>query len=94
MSSSCFDKSCQHRNLNSKNVVSYIRWNDASYQEGVISFGDIKQGVVLESCGFLVKESNTHVSVCVDRYTEHGTFRHVQNIPKGMIIERRDFKLK
>ena len=93
MSSLCYDKSCKSRNGNNKNTISYIRWHDASSQQGILYLEDIKQEVILESCGFLIRESESHISICVDKYIEHGTFRGVQSIPKNMIVERKDFEL-
>jgi hypothetical protein len=32
----CYDKSCNSRNENEKLSLVYIKWNDASHQEGPI----------------------------------------------------------
>ena len=82
----CFDKSCKSRNKNTEKTLILIRWNDASYQEGPYFIGNLKTGVVLETAGHLVQETDTHYSVALDFYDEEGTWRHTTHIPKGMVV--------
>ena len=82
----CFDKFCKSRNKNTEQKLILIRWDDASYQEGPFYIGNLKTGIVLETAGHLVQETDTHYSVAMDFYEEEGTWRHVTHIPKGMVV--------
>ena len=87
----CFDKECKSRNKNSEKTLILIKWDDASYQEGPYFVGNLKPGVVLETAGHLVQETETHYSVSMDFHEEEGTWRHTTHIPKGMVVSVQKF---
>ena len=82
----CSDKSCKSRNTNIEKSLILVRWDDASYQEGPFYVGNLKPGVILETAGHLVQETETHYSVAMDYYEEEGSWRHITHIPKGMVV--------
>lgn len=63
-----------------------IRWNDASYQRGELKTDEINPHCILESIGFLIKESKTHYSIGMDWDKDEETWRHILTIPKKMVI--------
>ena len=87
----CYSKTCRQRDLLKERCVIYIRWHDASYQDGPLYLNDIDPLVILDSAGILVKETETHYTIALDMHTKEENFRHVQSIPKGMVIEVRKF---
>lgn len=87
----CFDKTCNSRNRSEKTTLVLLKWNDASYQGGPLYLGGIVPGVIMETGGILIQESDTHYSIAMDQYKEDATFRHITNIPKGMVTEIRKF---
>jgi hypothetical protein len=87
----CSDKSCKSRNKNVEKSLILVKWNDASYQEGPYFIGNLKSGVILETAGHLVQETETHYSIAMDHYEEDGTWRHITHIPKGMVVEVQKF---
>ena len=89
----CYSKICKERDSLSENCIIYLRWHDATYQGDVCYLSDIKKEVILESAGILVKETDTHYSLCLDRYPEKETYRHITTIPKAMVVEVRKFDL-
>jgi len=91
---SCFDKTCKSRNKNIDKTLILIKWDDASYQEGPYYIGGFKPGVILETAGHLVQETDTHYSVAMDFYENDGTWRHITHIPKGMIVEMQKFPIE
>lgn len=90
----CHSKVCKDRDPLAENVIIYLKWHDASYQDGGPYYiSEIKPVVILESVGILIKETDTHYSFCTDRYTEKETYRHITNVPKGMVVEVRKFEI-
>lgn len=87
----CFDKHCKSRYKYSEKTLIFIKWDDASYQEGPFFIGNLKQGIILHTAGHLVQETDTHYSVAMDYYEEEGTWRHVTHIPKRMVVEVQKF---
>lgn len=76
-------------------MFAYVRWFDASYQRGECTDEELNAVVVLHSCGILVRETDDHVTLAMDRYDADGTWRYIEHIPKCLIaqIERFDFDL-
>jgi hypothetical protein len=89
----CYSKTCKQRDALAENCVIYIRWHDATHQDGPCYLDDISTEVILESAGILVKETDTHFSLCLDKHVKNETFRHITTIPKTMVVEVRKFNL-
>lgn len=75
-------------------TLTYVRWLDASYQRGECCEHELCEEVYLHTAGILVRETDRVVSVAMDRYDAEGTWRHIQHIPKGMIVGRKDVVLE
>jgi hypothetical protein len=90
----CHSKTCKQRDSLAENCVIYIRWHDACHKEGPCYLNDIENEVIIESAGILVRETETHFSICQDRYVVDETFRHVTTIPKAMVVEIGKFNLE
>ena len=91
---SCFDKSCKSRNKVENLSLIYIEWKDASYQDGPSYIGNIISDALLKTGGLLVQETETHFSVALDFYESDATWRHITNIPKGMIVKVQRFPIE
>lgn len=87
----CFDRLCKSRNNNSEKTLIFIKWTDASYQEGPDYIGNLNSGIVLETAGHLVQETDTYYSVALDFYEKEGTWRHITHIPKVIVTEVQKF---
>lgn len=72
-----------------------VRWNDASYERGESRVDDMRVDCVLVTIGHEVKTNytKTHVSVAMDWFADDKTHRHIQHIPKGMIVSIRRFRV-
>ena len=89
----CFDKTCKSRFKTDGLILIFIKWHDASYQAGPTFLGNIVEDYTLETGGLLVKETDTHYSVALDFNREDATWRHISNIPKGMVVEVQKFSV-
>ena len=87
----CYDKHCKARNKNSEKTLIHIKWEDASYQEGPYYVSNLKSGIILETAGHLIQETDTHYSIGMDFFEDEGTWRHVTHIPKGMVVKVQRF---
>ena len=82
----CHSRTCKERNRQPERCLIYLRWSDASYQTGDgLYLQDLEPEVLIETAGFLIQETETHYSVALDHYAVAETWRHVANIPKGMV---------
>lgn len=73
-----------------KITITTVRWLDASYQHGETSLDDFEPEVELVSVGQLVKETRRVISLALNSWQEHDTYRHIEHIPKKMIVRRVD----
>jgi hypothetical protein len=89
----CFDKTCKSRFKTDGLVLITVKWHDASYQAGPSFLGNIIEDYILETGGFLVKETETHYSIALDFCREDATWRHITNVPKGMVTEVQKFPI-
>jgi hypothetical protein len=87
----CYDHNCKSRCMTDGLILIFVKWHDASHQEGPSYLGNIKEDYTLESGGLLVKETDSHYSIATDFNREDATWRHITNIPKGMVIEVQKF---
>lgn len=90
----CYSKTCKQRDRLKESCIVYIRWHDACYKEGPCYLNDIEDEIIVESAGILVKETDTHYSLCLDKYSVEESFRHIETIPKEMVVEVRKFSLE
>ena len=69
-------------------VLMLIRWQDASHDCHGQKPDEMVQDYLLETVGFFVKETDTHVSISHEACRRDGTFRHTTHIPLSLIQER------
>lgn len=70
------------------NPLVYVKWIDACMQTYVESAEDTIDGLVLETAGFLVRETANTVSIGMDyNPTNEPKWRHVTNIPLAYVVE-------
>lgn len=97
MTTTCTDISCKNRYQEAKRQLVAILWSDASYQsQGSLYLDEMKQEVLIWTCGYLVRESESHYSVALDYYEATNSWRYVCHIPKGMVLKvhKMDFSEK
>lgn len=74
-----------------------IIWNDAaSNSESWVDLDDVAEPETVNTTGFLVKETDTFVTVAASVSTMEDFIKTVGNtmtIPKGMIVSRREVRL-
>lgn len=64
----------------------YVRWIDSSYQRGEADLDELDDsGVVLETAGFLVRETDDTLSIALDRYHGETIYRHIVHIPRVLV---------
>lgn len=90
----CYSKTCKQRDSLEEGCVIYIRWHDACHKDGPCYLNDIEDDVIIESAGILVRETDTHFSICLDKYFVDETFRHITTIPKAMVVEVQKFHIQ
>jgi hypothetical protein len=66
-------------------TIAYIRWKDASFQEGVIEKDDLLPDFTLYSVGFLIEDRDDYITISQDLYPQGNTFREVLHIPTAYI---------
>jgi len=93
LTTECFDHACTCRYTNPERTIIYIKWHDASYQRGECSIDDLKSEVILESAGLLIQETDTEYCLSLDFYPRQMTWRHIEHIPKVMVLEVVKFPL-
>ena len=71
----------------------WVRWFDASYQRGECTETELVTKVELESAGLLVREDEESVSIALDSYSNDGTWRYIEHIPKVNIRRMKRVKL-
>jgi len=71
----------------------YVRWFDASYQNADCSADNFNTRVELETAGWLAAQDAETVSVAMEHYEAHETWRHVTHIPRVNIIKLRYIKV-
>jgi len=76
-----------------KVTLAYVTWFDASYQRGECTSDELVPQVELQSAGLLVRENEETVSIALDSYTNDGTWRYIEHIPKVNIRRIRRIKV-
>lgn len=74
--------------------LAHIKWFDASYQRGECTADELFSEVYLHSAGILVRETETVVTLAIDRYDNDETWRYISHIPKVNIVEIQTFDVK
>lgn len=70
------------------NQLIYVKWIDACMQQYVDEAEDTIDGLVLETAGFLVRETENTLSIGMDYNPGNSPkWRHVTNIPKSYVVE-------
>lgn len=72
-------------------ILICVKWEDAVWQAEESRIGDIcPDGCPCVTAGFLVKETDTHVSIALEYFPADRSWRRIETIPKKMITERHD----
>ena len=67
----------------------YIKWFDSCYDRGSLQKKDIKDTVVLENIGFLIKETKESFCMALEYCEEWDNYRYIISIPKVNIIKKK-----
>lgn len=63
-----------------------VQWNDSCFQRGEVIKEEFNSNLTLTSCGLLVSETDTHISLATDYDERSKTYRFVTHILKSGII--------
>ncbi len=67
--------------------LAYVKWIDASYQDGQCVEDELNPLIEMESGGLIAREDKRTISLALDRHAPDGTWRHVTHIPKVNIVK-------
>lgn len=71
----------------------YLCWIDAGGQMNQsLSREELSGPLEIETVGWLIRETEDHLSICQDYIRETNLFRDVQHIPKALIRSRKELK--
>ncbi len=73
--------------LKQRPKLAYVKWFDASYQDGQFMQDELNPNVILHSGGLIAAEDRKTISLALDRYDDDGTWRHITHIPKVNILK-------
>ena len=91
MTTECHDNSCKNR-CSPINHVVLVKWKDASMQTGSTLFvEDLRPGIIVETAGTLVQETEDFYSIAGDYYPDNNSARNVSHIPKVNVISIKKF---
>jgi len=68
-----------------------VEWTDASYSDGPIYEEDMKPLVDLVTCGWLVRQNKTFVTLAME-YSDDSRWRAIINIPRVNITRIRKLR--
>ena len=70
--------------------ILYIKWFDSAYHRNELYPDEIKDDecVVIETCGFFVKETKKMIALAAD-WTNDAMWRHLIYIPKVNILKKK-----
>lgn len=75
----------------------FITWVDATYQDGELALHDFSNPVTCVTCGWLVQDLSTHVSVSLEYHPASLEWRRITHIPKVLIksmeVQEREIKI-
>jgi hypothetical protein len=75
--------------------IIYIEWNDALSVEGWVNKTEmIGELALIKSVGFLVKESDEIITICVNFDETNDNYSCIMNIPKKWIKTKKIIKTK
>lgn len=69
-----------------------VRWLDACLIYDACKLDEIDESYIVVSAGVLVRETDKYVSIALDYSERHENWRHIQNIPKVLIISQKTWE--
>lgn len=72
-----------------------VTWGDAYSEDSWLDPEEaaVEPHILAHSLGFVVKESSTSLTLCLNRFASKDSISCIMTIPKGMIIKRQRIKL-
>ena len=65
-----------------------ITWEDASYQDEIVSEEELNRPLLLKSCGYLIGQSDERIAICQDESSPVESkcpYRRVLTIPMAIV---------
>lgn len=73
-------------------TIACIEWIDASGEAGPLTRDELGGLMTLRSVGWLIRETDDQVSICMDYEPTTKVFREIQHIAKVNIVSRKEYR--
>lgn len=83
-----------YRTAEPPDIIVAIDWIDASSQEGPITSAELSGVHELRTVGWLIRENDEQITICMDYVPGNEEFRDVQHILKINVRKRTEFTVK